>query len=173
MAGRSQPDTTVTPLVVVNCTLQRQQHHLQWGAITNLCQYSVSTAALWAIPAPMAAGSSVSGLPPRSTMLFCGGTRRPRYSKPGHCHRDGDLQPVEGGFTAAADILTSDPQFGEADGPDNVYGTLDDDLHLHSWLARHRCRGQHATASRCGRFGWRRQYRETIPLDLDGGEPVS
>jgi hypothetical protein len=37
---------------------------------------------------------------------------------------------VDGGFAGGSHILTSDPLFVDADGLDDVYGTLDDDLHL-------------------------------------------
>jgi hypothetical protein len=37
---------------------------------------------------------------------------------------------VEGGFASGEHILTDDPLFVDADGPDNVLGTLDDNLHL-------------------------------------------
>jgi hypothetical protein len=37
---------------------------------------------------------------------------------------------VDGGFAGGSHILTSDPQFLDADGPDDIYGTFDDDLHV-------------------------------------------
>jgi predicted outer membrane repeat protein len=75
---------------------------------------------------------------------------------------------VEGGFPGGTHILTDAPLFVDADGPDDVYGTLDDDLHLQANSPAIDAGDNTALLADVADSNGNGNTIETTPFDIDG-----
>ncbi len=77
---------------------------------------------------------------------------------------------VAGGFAGGTNILTGDPLFADADGPDDVYGTLDDDLHLQATSPAIDAGDQTALPADAADFDGDDDTAESTPTDFEGAD---
>lgn len=75
---------------------------------------------------------------------------------------------VEGGFASGSHVLTDDPLFVDANGPDNIFGTLDDDLHLQVGSPAIDAGDNTRLPVDVADSNGNGDIAEVIPLDLDG-----
>jgi len=121
----------ITPLVVVNCTFSGNNATHNAGGIGNLAQVVV-------INSTFTGNSGGNG----GGIVNLSGSHAEIYNSilwdnpGGQIALQGDAvvtatySLVEGGFASGEHILTDDPLLADADGSDDVLGTLDDDLRL-------------------------------------------
>ncbi len=76
---------------------------------------------------------------------------------------------VDGNFIGGSNILTMDPLFVDADGPDNLFGTLDDDLHLQAGSPAIDAGDNYHVVSDLADSNGNGNISEFVPLDMDGG----
>jgi predicted outer membrane repeat protein len=76
---------------------------------------------------------------------------------------------VEGGFPSGTHILTGNPLLVDADGPDGIYGTLDDDLHLQADSPAIDAGDNTHMVKDAADSNGNGNIDELIPVDMDGG----
>ncbi len=76
---------------------------------------------------------------------------------------------VDGGFASGTNILVDDPQFMDADGLDQVYGTLDDDLHLQGTSPAIDAGDNNELLADVADSNGNDNTTESIPMDFEGG----
>lgn len=75
---------------------------------------------------------------------------------------------VQGGFSNGAHILTDDPLFLDADGPDDVFGTLDDDLRLQAGSPALDAGDNTRLPTDAADTNGNGSTAETLPMDFEG-----
>ena len=118
------------PLVIVNCTFSGNSTTSNAGGIANLSKITVINSSF--VGNSGSNGGGIVGLLGTHTEVYNSilwDNQGNDISLQGTATATVTYSLVEGGF-AGDNILTDGPLFVDADGPDDVYGTLDDDLHL-------------------------------------------
>ena len=119
------------PLTVINSTFSGNSAIHNAGGIANLFNLKVVNSSF--IGNTGGNGGGIVGLSGTHTEVYntiFWGNQGNDISLQGTATAAVTYSIVEGGFAGGSNILVGDPSFVDADGPDNIYGTLDDDLHL-------------------------------------------
>jgi len=122
---------TLEPLTVVNCTFSGNSAISNAGGFTNMDLAKIINSSF--VGNTGNAGGGIVGLlgsrtEVHNTILW--GNQGNEIVLQGSAVATVTYSIVEGGYVGGSHILTADPLFVDADGPDDTYGTLGDDLHL-------------------------------------------
>jgi hypothetical protein len=121
------------PLTVTNCTFSGNHTQFNAGGIANIDgNLSVFNSSLIGNTGGNGGGIVTLGTTPHTeihnTILW--DNAGPQIGLQGGATATVSYSIVEGGYPDGTEIINEDPQFVDADGADNSYGTWDDDLHL-------------------------------------------
>lgn len=129
--GALATKSNVAPLIVVNCTFSGNQATHNAGGIGNLSRLVVINSAFTGNSGSNGGGIvNLSGSHAEIYNSILWGNPGGQIALQGDAVVTATYSLVEGGFAWGEHILTNDPLFVDADGPDDVLGTLDDDLRL-------------------------------------------
>ncbi|MFL7869726.1 MAG: PKD domain-containing protein, partial [Anaerolineales bacterium] len=119
------------PLVVVNCTFSGNSATNNAGGIGNLSQIKVINSTFYGNSGGNGGGIvNLSGSQAEIYNSILWGNPGGEIMLQGDAVVTATYSIVQNGFAAGEHILTNDPLFADENGPDDVLGTLDDDLRL-------------------------------------------
>ena len=159
------------PLVIVNCTFSGNHATNNAGGIANLSKVTIINSSFTGNTGANGGGVvNLSGTHAEIYNTILWGNQGAEIALQGTATASVSYSIVEDGFANGSHISTSDPLFIDADGLDNLYGTLDDDLHLPSASPAVDAGDNTRVPADDADTNGNGDMRESIPLDMDRGQ---
>ncbi len=158
------------PLTVINSTFSGNRATNNAGGIANLAKIKVVNSSL--VGNLGGNGGAIVGLSGTQTEVYNSilwDNQGNDISLQGTATATVTYSIVEGGFASGTNILVGNPLFVDADGLDDVYGTLDDDLHLQSASPAIDAGDNNELLADVADSNGNDNTTESIPVDFEGG----
>lgn len=156
------------PLVITNCTFSGNHATNNAGAIANLSKVIVINSSIAGNTGGNGGGIvalSDTETEVHNTILW--DNQGEDIALQGLTTSHVSYSIIEGGFASGTNILTSDPLLVDANGPDNIYGTLDDDLHLQAGSPAIDAGNNSLSPTDIADSDGDGNISESLPLDID------